>query len=259
MTSSRERNDSAPAAPPSLASAQSELLRARSEALNVVQWLARIAHCYVTSGPVDRRTDLDFRAEDAAFVTKTFDDDVALEMGLPDLHLQFLQNGKPVPHVFDPQERSPAETEAWILVELLHRGIDREKFSKKLLYAVPDLLTGDAHDYAPHDCRKGLVELTTQFRSAAAILKEAGRLRGAEAAIICLPQTLELALDALIAPSPGGGPTMLGFSPGDAQNWAPYFYAVAKPGSAKRAVASALLVEKDATRAAVKLLEVAAR
>ena len=149
--------------------------RARGEAINVVQWLARVAQSYVTSAPLERRTDLRFRAADAAFVTEPFEKGVALEMRLPDLHLQFLQNGKPVPHVFDPQERSPAEAEAWILVELLHRGIDREKFSKTLPYTVPGLLTGDAEDYAPQACREGLAQLTDCFGKAANVLAETAR------------------------------------------------------------------------------------
>jgi hypothetical protein len=97
------------ALPNSAAGALDELARARSEALNVVQWLARVAQSYVASGRPEQRTDLEFRAENAAFVTKPFADGIALEMHLPDLHLQFLENGKRMPHVFDPQERSPAE------------------------------------------------------------------------------------------------------------------------------------------------------
>ena len=152
-----------------------ELVRARSEAINLVQWPARVAYSYVTSGAPERRTDLEFRAANAAFVTRRFADGVALEMRLPDLHLQFLHNGKAMPHVFDPQERSPAEAEAWILVELLHRGIDREKFSKKLPYTIPGLLTGDAEDYAPQACRKGLIQLTDWFVKAAAVLEAGAR------------------------------------------------------------------------------------
>jgi hypothetical protein len=259
MTSSPEGDDSALAAPPGSTASTSELARARTEALNIVQWLARIANSYVTSDPAERRIELDFCAEDAAFTTKNFDAAIALQMRLPDLHMQFLHNGKPVPHVFDPQEHSPAEAEAWILVELLHRGIDREKFSKKLPYAIADLLTGDAVDYAPQACREGLVELTAMFQKAAPILKHATRPSGAQSAIIALPQTLDLAL----APSPGTASHMLGFSPGDAQNPAPFFYAETKTKSAKprRAAvsASALLDEKDAARAAAKLLEITAR
>ena len=264
MTNSRDRKGAAGAnAPPpnSAAGAFAELVRARSEALNVVQWLARVAQSYVTAGTPERRTDLDFCAEDAAFVTQLFADRVALEMRLPDLHLQFLQNGKRVPHVFDPQEHSPAEAEAWILVELLHRGIDREKFSKKLPYAVPGLLSGDAEDYAPAACRNGLARLTAWFGKAAAVLGEAARARGAdEAGIICLPQALDLAL----APWHGTKTPALGFSPGDQQNPEPHFYArgATRPESAgvKRAIvcASELLAQDDPVLAAAMLLKMAA-
>jgi hypothetical protein len=250
------------ALPNSAAGALDELARARSEALNVVQWLARVAQSYVTSGPPERHTDLDFRAENAAFVTRPFADGIALEMRLPRLHLQFLQNDKPVPHVFDPQERSPAEAEAWILVELLHRGIDREKFSKKLPYAVPGLLTGDAEDYAPEACTEGFSQLTALFGKADSVLTAAARAGGSaeQATIIGLPQTLDLLLTSL----PGAKAIALGFSLGNAQNPEPHFYAVEAANAAlampARAIArgSELLAEDDAARAAVRLLKIAA-
>lgn len=264
MTNSPDQGGacSAIATPPnSAAGTLDELARARSEALNVVQWLARIAQSYVTSGPAERRTDLEFRAEDMAFVTKPFADGVALEMRLPNLHLQFLQDGKPVPHVFDPQERSPAEAEAWILVELLHRGIDREKFSKKLPYTVPGLLTGDAKDYAPETCREGLAQLTALFGKADSMLTAAARAGGAEqATIIGLPQTLDLVL----TPLPGAKAIALGFSPGNAQSQEPHFYAVEAANAVSAIPRGAivpggeLLAEDDAARAAVRLLKIVA-
>jgi hypothetical protein len=238
----------------------SALARARREAINVVQWLARVAQSYVTSAPLERRPDLIFRVADAAFVTKPFENGVALEMRLPDLHLQFLQNGKPVPHVFDPQERSPAEAEAWILVELLHRGIDREKFSKQLPYTVPGLLTGDAEDYAPQACREGLAELAAWFGKAAAVLAATARASGTEKpAIVCLPQTLDLAL----ASESASEAMALGFSTGNANSPTPHFYAIAgEPGSAeaRRTVMSAseLLAHGNAAQAAVALMRIAA-
>ena len=105
-----------------------ELAQARTETINLVQWLARIANSYASDTVPGARTDLEFRATDGAFVTKQFGDGIALELRLPSLELQFLAHGAPVPHVFDPEEHSPAEVEAWILVELLHRGVDREDF-----------------------------------------------------------------------------------------------------------------------------------
>jgi len=116
-------------------------LKARELTLNIVQWLARIANSYVADRSTKDRLTLDFRT-DGSFVTKTFEHGLALELRLPSLEMQFQERGKLVPHILDPEERSPAEVEAWILVELLHRGLDRERFSKSLPYAVANLMSG---------------------------------------------------------------------------------------------------------------------
>jgi hypothetical protein len=146
------------------------LVRARTEAINLVQWLARIANSFSAGATPEERILLEFRSTDAAFVTKPFDRDMAVEMRLPSLEMQFLEGGRPVPHIFDPEEHSPAEVEAWLLVELLHRGLDRTKFSKNLPYSVPGLMTGDAEDHSPQACRQGLTQLAAWFRNAAAVL-----------------------------------------------------------------------------------------
>jgi len=238
-----------------------ELPRARSEAINLVQWLARIANSYVSGDEPNRRIDLAFDAAGASFTTQPFADGAALQMRLPDLHLQFLANGKPVPHVFDPDGRSPAEVEAWILVELLHRGIDREKFSKKLPYAIAGLMTGDAVDHEPQACRNGLTQLTAWLGNAATLLQAAARASGAtKTHVIGLPQTLNLALTA----DSGRQRLDLGFSPGDEQNPEPYFYTGSAADGASRqpmrqiAMGSALLTQDDPARAAAMLLKMAA-
>ena len=236
-----------------------ELERARIEALNLVQWLARIAHSYVTGRSPEYRIDLDFDAADASFTTQPFADGAALQMRLPDLQLQFLAGGEPVPHIFDPDGRSPAEVEAWILVELLHRGIDREKFSKQLPYAIAGLMTGDAVDHETQACRQGLTLLTAWFGNAATVLEAVARASGATTPrIICLPQTFALTL----APDSGGPRIGLGFSPGDRENPAPYFYSggAGNDGSppGRRIAAAALLTQDDPARAAAMLLKMAA-
>jgi hypothetical protein len=164
-------------------------------------------------------------------------------------------------HIFDPEEHSPAEVEAWILVELLHRGFDREKFSKKLPYTVPNLMTGDENDHSPRSCRQGLAQLTALFQDAAAVLDAAARAADAgKTRIVCLPQTLDLTWLSDRTAKVGD----FGFSPGDVQNPAPYFYAYAGAitgiaGSAKRPVlkASELLMENDPAAAATTLLKLA--
>ena len=145
------------------------------------------------------------------FVTKTFEHGLALELRLPGLEMQFQERGEPVPHVLDPEERSPAEVEAWILVELLHRGLDRDKFIKSLPYTIANLMSGDAEDYSPQACAAGLAQLTAWFRAASAVLSTHGR-------VVCLPQTLTLEV------ASGRGTPAVGFSPGSAERDEPHFF-----------------------------------
>ena len=191
--------------------------------INLVQWLARIANSFSVGATPEERILLEFRSTDAAFVTKPFDRDMAVEMRLPSLEMQFLEGGRPVPHIFDPEEHSPAEVEAWLLVELLHRGLDRTRFSKNLPCSVPGLMTGDAEDHSPQACRQGLTQLAAWFRNAAAVL---GAADGAgKARVVCLPRTLDL-----VCLSGRGCEAAVGFSPGDAQNPEPSFYVGAANG-----------------------------
>jgi hypothetical protein len=235
------------------------LAKARAAAINVVQWLARIANSYVTARPPDERVLLIFRAADAAFATKTFGDGLSLEMRLPSLEMQFLENGRPAPHILDPEEHSPAEVEAWLLVELLHRGVDRTKFTKQLSYSIPNLMSGDAENYSPQSCRRGLVELRAWFQNAAVILEAAAP--AGTPGIVCRPQTLELSC----AMEADSKPANFGFSPGDGRCPEPYFYrnASAKEkstGGSKRSIltASQLLADDDPADIAITFIRAAA-
>jgi hypothetical protein len=237
---------------PSVETDLDALAKARTEAINLVQWLARLANSYVTEDPPERRTDLEFRAFDAAFFTKPFDKNLALEIRLPSLEMQFLDHGQPVLHILDPEEHSPAEIEAWILVELLHRGVDREKFSKKLPYTVPGLMSGDAEDHSPQSCRPGLAQLTAWFQNATAILGTASRgLGAAKMRVVCLPQTLNFTC----VSGAGVIRSDFGFSPGDRQNSEPFFYVTSEARGHSVLKASKLLAERDPAAAALAFLK----
>jgi hypothetical protein len=260
MTSLPERPANAPATQwqTRVVGDLSELAQARVETINIVQWLARIANSYVVARTSERRSALEFKLYDAAIVTGEFDKAIALEMRLPTLELQFRENGKPVPHVFDPEEHSPAELEAWLLVELLHRGVDREKFSKQLPYNIAGLMSGDAEDYSPRLCRPGLISLTALMRDATAILNAAASgERGDAASIACLPQSLNL-----VAASDSSAESCgFAFSPGDAGNPEPYYYLGGGSGRDADKVtikASVLMTESDPMTAALKLKTLAA-
>jgi hypothetical protein len=225
------------------------LVRARTEAINLVQWLARIANSFGSGGTPEERVLLEFRSGDAAFVTKPFDRDIALEMRLPSLEMQFLEGGRPVPHIFDPEEHSPAEVEAWLLVELLHRGLDRTRFSKELPYSVPDLMAGDADDHSPQACRQGLTQLAGWFRNAAAVLTAADG--SGKARVVCLPRTLDL-----VCLSGRGCEAAFGFWPGDAQNPEPCFYVGAANGRQRSILtASQLASESDPATTATRFIK----
>jgi len=233
------------------------LAEARREAINLMQWLARIANSYVQADAPEKRLALEFRPSDAAFVTKTFANALSLQLRLPTLELQFRENGKPVPHIFNPEERSPAEVEAWLLVELLHRGVDRAMFSKSLPYAVPGLLTGDAEDHSPQACQPALTQLMTWLQNAAAIL---GTLPFAGHGIVCWPQTLALSC----ASNGASAQAYAGFSPGDGQNPEPHFYRKqpAQHGSNEAhsiLTAAEILASRDPTALAMAFMTSAAK
>jgi hypothetical protein len=233
------------------------LAKARAVAINIAQWLARIANSYVAARAPDERVLLVFRAADAAFATKTFGDGLSLEMRLPSLEMQFLENGHPAPHILDPEEHSPAEVEAWLLVELLHRGVDRAKFTKQLPYSIPNLMSGDAEDYSPQTCQEGLTGLKAWLENAARILEATARASASgKVAIVCRPQTLELSC---IMDS-GSKPASFGFSPGDGRSPEPYFYRDTSTGNGKRSIltASQLLAENDPANVAITFMRPAA-
>jgi hypothetical protein len=212
--------------------------RARYQTLNLAQWLARIANSYVTSDRPEDRVMLSFSR--GIFVTQPFDREFALELRLPSLEMQFRERGKPVPHVLNPEEHSPAETEAWILVELLHRGIERDKFSKSLPYEIENLMSGDAEDYSPESCPGGLELLNAWFCAAATVLSPDGR-------VACRPESLTLMA------AMGGHGDVAGFSPGDAEHDEPYFFS--GPGNnRRRLVASQVTKEKNPAAVVVEFM-----
>jgi len=237
------------------------LASARLQTINVVQWLARVANSFVNADSADERLMLTFQSGNAVFITKPFADDLALELRLPQLEMQFREGGKPAPHVFDPEARSPAEAEAWLLVELLHRGVDRTKFSKKLPYKVAGLMSGDAEDYSPQSNLPALTQMRDWLRNAAAVLDATARASGDGIGILCWPQTLSLSIGSHIELARAN----VGFTPGDAQIAEPYFYrrlASARGAAPSRArsvlKASALLGQSDPAVAAIAFLSGAA-
>ena len=243
----RNRNAMDPLAWTPVGAVETETItQARRQAHNAAQWLARVAHSYMPAAPDHRHTLLGWDAERQALVTQEFLPRLALELRLPGLAMQFREDDRPVPHTFELDGRTPAEAEAWMLVELLHRRLDRDRFSKALPYDLPDLMTGDAVPYVAVPLERALDALAGWFSNAATVLRRiAAEDRsshpdvGERAAVWCRPEVLDIAV---LLPAGRAEPTsrrMLraGLSAGDARETAPYFYVMPHdPGARARSI-----------------------
>lgn len=193
---------------------------ARRQLLSAAQWLARVERSYAGGGRGDS-IGLCWSDERAAIATHRFASDFGLELRIDDLVMQFTEDGAQTSHEIDVEERSPAHVEAWILVELLHRGVDRDRFSKDLPYDVTELMSGDGVEFSPEQYRDELRDLGAWFRNAVTAIRRASKANGSTTLAIA-PQSLRL--EAL---SDG---RRLGFSPGDADIPEPYFYVASGDG-----------------------------
>jgi len=209
----------------------SRVAEARRQAHNGLHWLARLANSYVDPEPDGRHVDLLWNDDHASIRTKAFQSGLSVELRVGGLDMQFCENGEPVPHVLSFEERTPAHVEAWVLVELLHRGIDRDGFSKELPYPGRDLMLGDSEDHEVEAYRSELASLNGWLRNAAAVSKalrhELGRedvLDPSATAVLCWPETFQLGIDIPLPQGFGAPALRAGLSAGDALRPEPFFF-----------------------------------
>jgi hypothetical protein len=209
---------------------------ARKQLLSAAQWLARIERSY---GSRAAAGDISLRWSDDRNVIAThrFAGDIGVELQIDDLIMQFTERGQPSDHEIDVEERSPAHVEAWILIELLHRGVDRDRFSKDLPYDTSALMSGDGVEFSPGEYGAELKALAAWFRDAVSAIRNAAQ--GEDGATLRIsPRDLRVELT-----SRGRA---LGFSPGDADAPEPFFYvARADEGGGARATPQAVLKASD--------------
>ncbi|MBA2125605.1 hypothetical protein DLM45_05120 [Hyphomicrobium methylovorum] len=208
-----------PTAVPEEASIDS-LRDAFSQSHNAVQWLARMVRSF-RSVNAGEDVALHWDDERKAFVTDEFAEGLKMELRLPELTLQFLEHGQPVKHELQMEGRSPAQVEAWLLVELLHRGLDRSRFSKDLPYDIPNAMAGDNVEYSPEFREGELKKILAWFTAAADLLKNIARKSSGkddDPSRLTL-RTKDFSLDASVAllgqaqPSPGDRQICVRFYP----------------------------------------------
>jgi hypothetical protein len=208
------------------------MAEARQQLVSVAQWLARVERSFAARAP-GRELSLRWRGDRNAIATHDLGDDVGLELRIDGLVMQFTEAGRPSDHEIDVEERSPAHVEAWILIELLHRGLDRDRFSKDLPYDTSALLSGDGVEFSPCEDEAELRALADLFRAAVSAIGRAASDAGGEPALRISPR--DLGVEAV-----AGGRT-IGFSLGDAAIAEPFFYvrgdgAAREPGESPTAI-----------------------
>ena len=213
---------------------------ARNQTQNALHWLARLANSYLAPEPEHRHVWMRYDAGRGAIVTRPFAGDVSIELRLPTLEMQFRENDVPVPHVLHVEGHTPAKVEAWVLVELLHRGIDRSQFSKALPYQASNLMSGDHIEYSPDACARELHELSRWLGNAEAVLgpllrefAAAGEAPDREAGgLLCWPEQLHFGLLAGLEPgtSVAAKALRVGLSMGDERYEEPYFFVAVQNG-----------------------------
>ncbi|NNE22172.1 MAG: hypothetical protein HKN11_06135 [Rhizobiales bacterium] len=215
---------------------------------SAVQWLARLANSYQVPASDGSHLHMIWAGEGCAVRTNEIASGTDVEMRLPELELQFREHGTPTKHIMALDDKSPAEAEAWTLIELLHRGIDRDKYSKTLPYDVSNLMSGDARHYQTHDIETGFAELAGWLQAAAATLGDAASANSKQ------PISVKFApehFSVFVRVHPGGDRPAVGnyveagFCAGDTKAGEPYFYALTKPGSATAEKLKVSQIRKD--------------
>lgn len=204
---------------------------ARRQAHNAVHWLVRIANSYLDAADDNAHVELLWNDGASALRTRTFGPDLSVELRLGQLEMQFCEHGEPAPHVLALQERTPAHIEAWILVELLHRGVDRDRFSKDLPYLANDLMLGDHEEHEVRAYETELLALNGWMKNGAAVLTalrhDLGRNGGADLsgqAIVLWPQTFQLGLEVPLPRGSGARALRAGLSAGGSLRPEPFFF-----------------------------------
>lgn len=205
----------------------SRLSAARRQMRSALLWPARMAasFCASSAGTVDRALRWDPHRQ--AVLTPLFEGSLQIELRLPMLEMQFLDHGEPVPHMLDMDDRTPAHVEAWVLVELLHRDLDRSRFSKDLPFDIQGLMMGDQEEFSPHELGREMAALTRWLAAGASVLGEIAQTRPITVVAPSLSLTTGLPVEG--AGQAGGGTHSAIFSLGDAASAEPQFSVVRDP------------------------------
>lgn len=201
---------------------------AQHQVHSLLQWVARVENSYGPDAGKRGPVRLRWCDERRAIKTHGLADGLELELRVAEMVLQFLEDGRPSNHAFSAEEHSPAHAEAWLLIELLHRGVDRSKFTKSLPYDASRLLSGDGQDFSPERYREELTRLAEWMSQAAHALRSADPRQGGatDGGILVRPEDLSMELECATC--------VVGFRPVGSGLDEPYFYVRGRDGQERR-------------------------
>lgn len=191
---------------------------AQHQVHSLLQWVARVENSYGPDAGRKEPIRLRWCDERRAITTQGLIDGLELELRVAEMTLQFLEHGKPSNHAFSAEEHSPAHAEAWLLIELLHRGVDRSRFTKKLPYDASQLLSGDGQEFSPEHYSDELVLLAEWMSRAARALQSADKGSDGNGDRKVLVRPEDLSMELLCSGH------VVGFAPVGSVLDEPYFY-----------------------------------
>jgi len=201
---------------------------AQHQVHSLLQWVARVENSYGPGSGTEEPIRLRWCDERRAIRTHGLVGGLELELRVAEMVLQFLENGKPSDHAFSAEEHSPAHAEAWLLIELLHRGVDRTRFTKALPYDASQLLSGDGQEFSPEQYADELVLLAEWMSRAARSLlsAEESQQGGGDGEILVRPEDLSMEVER--------SDHVVGFKPVGSVLDEPYFYVRGRDGGERR-------------------------
>ncbi len=211
--------------------APDELKDAFQQAHSAVQWLARMVNSYTVPASDGSHLHMHWNSDGPVITTTEIAEGTVVEMRLPQMVLQFVEQGERTKHEVELDDKSPARIEAWTLIELLHRGIDRDSYSKTLPYDVSYLLGGDAQDYQTLGKEQAFEDMTGWLILAGELLNAAAEDaakagQGASSGLMFAPESFSLFVR--IHPESGrpavGNYIELGFCAGTSSELGPHYY-----------------------------------
>ena len=145
------------------------------QAHSAIQWLTRLSNSYAELKPENAHLILRWDEDNSAIVSQAIAPGTTVELQPHKFLLQFRQNGTATPHAVTLDDTTSARVEAWCLIELLHRELDRDRLSKDLPYNVDALMNGDSEDFETFGQEDVFEQFGVLIAGAATMLKSAGQ------------------------------------------------------------------------------------